>query len=151
MTWLELVSAAELHPDDAQLSDRKLKDSLTVECHPEPNDFLIAQRQNRAVCLFRPYPGCPTCPHSSFVLAFNPDRDSRFEVVACPRWAQGARETGQPPEKYVATERSTCAARPFGFCSDCPSEREVADVGADKKNAGWYGRWKRLKKEDPDG
>lgn len=152
MNWLDYVGTAELQEDDARQTERKLKDGLTVHCQPDPTDPMIMERQHRAVCLHRPHVGCSTCPHASFVLAFTPNRDERLEVVACPRWDKpGDREQSIAPDKYVATELSTCGKAPFDFCSMCPSRREVEELGADKKSAGWYGRWLRLRKEEIDG
>jgi hypothetical protein len=148
VNWFDYVGLAEQQEEP---TERK-KTGLTVSCFPDPQDQMVMQSQNRTVCLYQPYDTCPTCPHSAFVLAFNADKEARFEVMACPRWEKaGDQQRGLSPAKYVATEVATCEAAPFEFCSNCPTAREVEELGADKKNAGWYGRWQRLQKEPDDG
>jgi hypothetical protein len=123
-----------------------------VRCHPNPEDPEIVQIQSRVVCLTKPHTACPTCPHSLFTLAFNSNRKTeRFCLVSCPRWAsESERMHGTPPESYVSVEEATCEARPFNFCTSCPSRVDVLKSGADKTKQGWYGRWNRLK-ESEDG
>jgi hypothetical protein len=145
VNWFDYVGFIEQQEEPKQ-------EMKTVSCFPEPADPMVMQSQNRAACLFQPYAACPTCPHSRFILAFNTNKEARLEAVACPRWEEaGAQQMGSPPNKYIATEVSTCQATPFEFCSNCPSQADVAELGADKRNAGWYGRWQRLKKESDDG
>lgn len=119
---------------------------LTVRCAPY-EDKGIVQSQNRAVCLYRPYQFCPQCPHSTFTLLFNPEKD-RYAQVACPRWASpGDRLKGEDPTHYAPVEIATCEKQPFEFCASCPSVEEVADFSADKVRPGWYSRWRRISKE----
>lgn len=123
---------------------------LTVACHPSLEDRMVQQQQNRAVCLYRPYPGCQVCPHASFTLFFDATKN-RYDQVACPRWDRpGARQQGESPDGYKVVEIATCESRPFEFCSSCPSMNEVVQFGADKMQAGWYTRWRRLTREEDD-
>jgi hypothetical protein len=138
--------------------DRKIRqrctgeigDGKTVVCLPDLNDRTIQQHQHRAVCLFRKYEACNTCPHNSFTLFFESDPFEKFRVVACPRWnSKGSQQRGKPPDIYVPMEVGTCRERPFEFCSSCPSISDLADMSLDKEQPGWFGRWSRLK-EDVD-
>ena len=123
---------------------------LSVTCHPDERDDMIIENRNRASCLVRPYPTCSSCPHSTFTLVFK-TRESRSELVACPRWnSPEDRMMDKAPSKYVATEVATCRSTPFDFCVSCPSVAHVAFIGADKTSDGWYGRWNRLKEEQSD-
>jgi hypothetical protein len=120
----------------------------TVVCFPNPDDFEIQQQQHRAVCLTRPYRTCQICPHALFTLVLREDSRQRYGVVACPRWTQ---KTDGDPDLYVPTEIATCESKPFDFCASCPSKEELhSTYSADKRRAGWYSRWKRLRDDEPD-
>jgi hypothetical protein len=123
---------------------------LTVDCRPSLEDRMVMQMQNRSVCLYRPHPGCQICPHASFTLFFDAQKN-RYDQVACPRWDKaGSRLHGESPDSYRVVELATCEDRPFDFCASCPSMNEVAQFGADKAQPGWYTRWRRLARGDDD-
>lgn len=149
MTFYDYVSlVAEVAKKD-ETAFGKAKDGKTVECRPDLNDPEIVERQSRVVCLTKPLAACYFCPHSSFNLLFNVDKEQRVQQVACPRWEKlGGRIGGSPPDGYVSVEESTCAEGPFEFCGSCPSRRNVAVTGADKSVPGWYGRWERLRRAE---
>lgn len=117
---------------------------LTVTCYPDLNDPTIVERQHRAVCLVKPYVACSSCKNSRFTLLFKMDRTER---VQCPRWEdEDQRMRGETPTRYVSTELATCEAKPFPFCTSCPSRKELQErYSADKEKEGWYGRYHRLR------
>jgi hypothetical protein len=126
---------------------------LHVLCRPFPEDPGIIRTQHRVVCLHRPYATCPSCPHSSFTLFFRGDnREVRESTVKCPRWEQGIsdRYAGRHPDSYVDVPSSRCEDKPFEFCPSCPSQPALVQLGLDKAEDGWYGRWSRLKEEERD-
>lgn len=124
-----------------------LPDATHVSCRPDPLDPSIIETRHRAVCVTKPYPGCITCPHSRFELVFTAQPQDMYEVIQCPRWGnEGHRYRGYPPDYYQPVERAMCLDRPFQFCSICPSQDELVDIGADKVRPGWYGRWRRFTK-----
>jgi hypothetical protein len=129
-----------------------LRNGLNVLCFPNPEDPMVFQTQHRAACGHRPYAACPTCPHSTYTLAFKKDtRDEKYSLVSCPRWeTEFARSEGQAPTGYVFTEVATCRLKPFTFCMSCPSKEDLQEVGADKTKPGWVGRWKRLRGPEDD-
>jgi hypothetical protein len=120
---------------------------LFVSCRPYPEDPGVVEQRERAVCLHRPYPGCPYCPHAVFTLYF-PERPRRYDLVACPRWVSPTeRVKDVDPNYYKHVELALCESKPFEFCCSCPSIQKVQSVGADKYAEGWYGRWRRYNKE----
>lgn len=129
-----------------------LGDGRHVLCHPFLEDPGVSRLQHRLICLLRPHEACQTCPHRLFTLVFNADRESRFQVVQCPRWEQGIvdRYANRDPSHYVPTELATCEKQPFEFCPSCPSQPRLVELGLDKARAGWYGRFNRLTKEEDD-
>lgn len=151
MTFIEYLSlVADVEQKDMVASGR-VRDGLTVECRPVLEDPQIVQQSSRVTCLTRPYAACPSCPHSSFNLLFNADKEKRLEQVACPRWSNAAgRVYGKPPDAYVSVEVATCNELPFEFCPSCPSRKNVEVTGADKSVPGWYGRWHRVAKEEAE-
>ena len=131
-----------------QKTTGEIGDGRLVMCRPNPFDPDIVQIQHRAVCLTTPHIGCATCPHRSFTLVFRANPPDPYELIACPRWrSEESRLKGDAPESYQKVERAMCSERPFVFCNQCPTKEQVADLGADKVRAGWYGRWRRILKE----
>lgn len=125
-----------------------LGNGLHVVCQPVLEDPGVTRIQHRAVCLTKPLPSCPYCPHRRFSVFFNGDPTARFKMVSCPRWAgAGDRSQGKDPSSYVATELATCESKPFEFCPSCPSQEELVQIGADKQAGGWYTRWRRFREE----
>lgn len=119
----------------------------TVSCFPNLEDPTVQQQQHRAVCLLRPYAACPFCPHSLFTLVLRSNPEERYETVACPRWSGSIKED---PIRYDMTELATCEARPFDFCTSCPSKEELYSIyRTDKRREGWYSRWKRFSDDEP--
>jgi hypothetical protein len=149
--YVSLVAAVEKKEETAS---GKARDGLTVECRPVLGDPQVVQRQGRVICMTRPYEACAYCPHSTFELMFNTNKERRTEQVSCPRWTSPTdRMRGKPPDGYVSVEVATCEEAPFEFCPSCPTRKNVATTGADKSIPGWYGRWKRcdVESEDDDG
>lgn len=145
-----LLEEGELERRSRQTRTGVIGTGLTVTCHPSLEDRMVMQQQNRAVCIYRPHPGCQVCPHANFTLFFDAKKN-RYDQVACPRWDRaGARSHGESPDGYKIVEIATCEDRPFDFCNSCPSLSEVAQFGADKAQPGWYTRWRRLTKEEDD-
>jgi len=148
MDFYDYLSLVETVEKKDETSVGRSSSDLTVECRPELNDPQIVQRQGRVVCLTKPYQACYYCPHSSFDLLFNTNKDQRVEQVSCPRWSKaGGRLGGIAPDGYVSVETATCKEMPFEFCPSCPSRKNVAATGADKSVPGWYGRWNRVRSE----
>lgn len=149
MTFYDYVSlVAEVEKkQEKQLG--KATDGLTVACRPVMEDPDIVERVGRLTCLTKPHKACFFCPHSSFDLLFDTNKEKRIEQVACPRWSKiGGRIGGNSPDGYVSVEMSTCEKMPFEFCPSCPSKKNVETTGADKSVPGWYGRWNRIHKEE---
>lgn len=147
--YVSLVVAAESREAVGQ---GKVSDGLTVTCRPQIEDPTVMQRQHRVVCMSRPYTACGYCPHATFELLFNANKERKSEVVACPRWENpGRRLMGIPPDGYVSVEVATCEEAPFEFCPSCPTRKNVEVTGADKSTPGWYGRWHRILKEEAEG
>lgn len=152
MNVLDYISLVAKVEKNEETSSGKSRLDMTVECRPVLEDSQIVQRQSRVICLTRPYVACSYCPHSSFELLFNVNKEQRVEQVACPRWSRGdGRVSGKQPDDYVSVELATCEELPFEFCPSCPSRKNVAVTGADKSISGWYGRWHRVIKEGDDG
>jgi len=154
MNVLDYISLVANVEKSEETSSGKNRLDMTVECRPVLGDQQIVQRQGRVVCLTKPYVACSYCPHSSFELLFNVNKEQRVEQVACPRWQSGdGRVSGKVPDDYVSVELATCDEMPFEFCPSCPSRKNVETTGADKTSPGWYGRWHRVanEREEEDG
>lgn len=142
-----------LEEDDDERRERErrtgvIREGLLVICYPVPDDPDFIRKQHRAVCLTRPLPHCPYCPHSRFTLFFDSNPEARFQTVKCPKWEHnGDREKGMSPARYETAELATCESKPFDYCPSCPSQQELVQIGADKQADGWYGRWSRFRKE----
>lgn len=125
---------------------------LSVFCVPDPAEPYAQHQTSRAVCLARPYVGCPYCPHSVFTLVFNENRAERYDRVACPRWRdEASRLGGAVPDSYAFTEIATCELMPYDSCPSCPSRADLhSQYATDKRKEGWYERWSRLRKVELD-
>ena len=149
-----LIEESDWEKRERQRRTGVIGNGQTVWCQPFPWDPSVGQVQHRSVCITRPHPACPTCPHSTFTLIFKAQPQDPYELLACPRWRGGEKDRmdGKPPDSYVPVERALCYQKPFEFCSLCPSSDVVSDIGADKVRPGWYGRWYRFtREEDRDG
>lgn len=123
-------------------------DGTTVKCFPT-DDPMVSNTVHRAVCITKPYNNCQGCSHSSFTLFYDPNLialkiKAKHEFVKCPQWnSTEERLQGLSPEYYMNVQRATCEiARPFPFCAQCPSYKNLEDSGIDKKKE-WYTRWKK--------
>lgn len=142
---------------ERQRATGQIGNGVTVKCFPAPEDPEIMQLKHRVACHIKPYDVCSYCPHSSFTLIFKkrPREEAEAEerlMVACPRWGTIiSRLQSRTPDTYVPVEVGTCKMRPFEACNECPTDLvELGKLGIDKTKDGWYGRWLRINKEEPD-
>lgn len=126
---------------ERQTRTGEIGNGLTVLCQPDPENPQVVEQRSRAVCFFRPYAACVSCPHRHFELFFEVPEQ---EQVMCPRWEGPQLE----PDCYVSAPLSDCRARPFPFCGRCPSREELALFDTDKNKAGWLSRYWKLSKEE---
>ena len=111
------------------------KDNKTVHCIQHTPEGPISHWVDRTVCLLEMREGCPTCPHSRFVVRFQ--LRVVDQLVACPRWgSEGEERDRKDPVDYVTVQRDTCIRqRPYTFCQRCPNSSPSEEPRVERR---WF-------------